>query len=480
MGSWEDADKKKRIAIISICTFLMVAMVMATSIVLSIKHKENRSKDFDNNKTHAVSTMKAVEILCQPTDYKKECEESLKAEANTTDTRKLIQIAFNITIERIGNSLKKTNLMHKVEKDHKATMALDTCKQLMDLSINGFNRSLERIRRFNIYNFDNILTNLKVWLSGAITYQETCLDGFENINSDAGEKMRDVLTKSMHMSSNVLAIIYALSKTLSDLNATNVVAARGLLQDSEDQHVLNHDELLPSWVDDGSAVRRFLHTSSQKLKPHVVVAKDGSGKFKRINEALKMVPKKNKKPFIIYIRKGVYHEYVEVTKQMTHVVFVGDGRNKTRITGNKNFMDGINTYRTSTVGIVIQGGSIVSSHEYHSVRFKNKTYLARPWKNYSRTIFLDTYIDDVIQCNGYVPWQGSKGTISSKDTCFYAEYNNDNFPGSNKSKLVNCNGIKKLTKKSASSFLPSKFFHKDDWIKVTRIPYQSGMASTKH
>ncbi|KAF1861201.1 hypothetical protein Lal_00000620 [Lupinus albus] len=583
MGGWGDADKKKRMAIISVFTILLVAMVMVSSIGLSIKHNENHSKDYDhNNKTHAVSTMKAVKILCQPTDYKKDCEESLIAEANTTDTRKLIQIAFNITIKRIGNSLKKTNLMHDVEKDHKAKMALDTCKQLMDLSINEFNRSLERIRIFHINDFDNMLTSLKVWLSGAITYQETCLDGFENINSEAGEKMRDVLTKSMHMSSNALAIIYGLSKALSDLNASNVTA-HALLQDSEDQQVFNHDELIPSWVDGDSAVRRLLHTSSHKLKPHVVVAKDGSGKFKRINEALKMVPKKNQKPFIIYIRKGVYHEYVEVTKQMTHVVFVGDGRNKTRITGNKNFIDGINTYRTSTVviqgdyfvgmnmgfensagphkheavairvqadksifykcsfdgyqdtlyahthrqfyrdctisgtidfifgdaiavfqnctfilrkplknqscivtaqgrkeryqpsGIVIQGGSIISSHEYHSVRFKNKTYLARPWKNYSRTIFMDTYIDDLVQCDGYVPRQGPKGTFSTKDTCFYADYNNIVL-GSNKSKLVKCHGIKKLTKQKASSFLPSKFFHEDDWIKVTRIPYQSGMG----
>ncbi|KAE9589580.1 putative pectinesterase [Lupinus albus] len=128
MGGWGDADKKKRMAIISVFTILLVAMVMVSSIGLSIKHNENHSKDYDhNNKTHAVSTMKAVKILCQPTDYKKDCEESLIAEANTTDTRKLIQIAFNITIKRIGNSLKKTNLMHDVEKDHKAKMALDTC-----------------------------------------------------------------------------------------------------------------------------------------------------------------------------------------------------------------------------------------------------------------------------------------------------------------------------------------------------------------
>lgn len=81
----------------------------------------------------------------------------------------------------------------------------------------------------------------------------------------------------------------------------------------------------------------------------MIVAKDGSGDFKSINEALKHVPEKNRKPFVIYIKEGVYQEYVEVTKEMTHVVFIGEGEKKTRITGNKNFIDGINTYKTDTV-----------------------------------------------------------------------------------------------------------------------------------
>lgn len=129
-------------------------------------------------------------------------------------------------------------------------------------------------------------------------------------------------------------------------------------------------------------------------------------------------------------------------------------------------------------GIVIHGGSIVSEPKYQGVRFENKAYLARPWKNYSRTIFMDTYIDDLIQPDGYMPWDGSEG-LSGMDTCFYAEYNNTG-PGSNISKRVKWRGIKHLTAKSASSFLPSKFFHGDDWIKVTKVPYSSGNICPKH
>ena len=349
----EGTHTKRRIAIISVSTILLVAMVVAVTVGVNITEFGSNNDPKDKNKNHVASTVKAVKALCHPTDYKKECEESLNAEAgNTTDPRELIKIAFNVTIKKIGAGLKKSHLLQEAEKDPRAKMALDTCNQLMDLSIDEFTRSLERMGQFDLNNLDNILTSLKVWLSGAVTYQETCLDGFENTTSQAGQKMKETLTTAMKMSSNALTIISELARTVSELNITK--DGRRLVEDSHEgeEQVVGHGDgtAFPSWVHDGAGVRRLLNANPRKLKPHAVVAKDGSGKFKSIKEALKHVPKNNKKPFVICIKKGVYKEYVEVTKQMTHVVFVGEGGKKTRITGNKNFVDGVSTYKTPTVG----------------------------------------------------------------------------------------------------------------------------------
>ncbi|XP_057438700.1 probable pectinesterase/pectinesterase inhibitor 21 [Lotus japonicus] len=566
-----DAKKGRRVIIIGVSTLLLVAMVVAVTVGVNLNHnksEENNMKNYNQVST----TVRAVQTLCHPTDYKKECEETLIAEAgNTTDPKELIKIAFNITIQKIGDKLKETTLLHEIEKEPRAKMALETCKQLMDLSIEELTRSFDDIGKFQLQNLDKILMNVKVWLSGAVTYQDTCLDGFENTTSEAGMKMKELLTTSMHMSSNALAIVSQLADAISDFNVTKLTGRRLLLQNFE----------TPSWVDLDH--RRLLDAKKNTLKhkPNVTVAIDGSGDFKSINEALKKVPHHNKKPFVIYIKKGIYQEYVEVNKHMTHVVFVGDGGKKTRITGNKNFIDGINTYRTATVaiqgdhfaainmgfensagphkhqavalrvqadksifyncsmdgyqdtlyahtmrqfyrdctisgtidfvfgnglvvfqnctfvvrkplenqqcivtaqgrkerqqpsGIVIQGGSIVSDPEFFPVRFDNKAYLARPWKNYSRTIIMDTYIDDLIHHDGYLPWQGLEGS-SGMDTCFYAEYHNIG-PGSDKSKRVHWAGIWNLNSKAAHLFSPSKFFHGDDWIEVTGIPYFTGI-----
>jgi len=129
-------------------------------------------------------------------------------------------------------------------------------------------------------------------------------------------------------------------------------------------------------------------------------------------------------------------------------------------------------------GIVIHGGAIVADPSYYPVRFDNKAYLARPWKNFSRTIIMDTYIDDLITPDGYMPWQTEEG-LSGMDTCFYSEINNRG-PGADTAKRVKWEGIKTLSKDGATTFLPSLFFHGDDWIRVTRVPYNSGLPSPTH
>jgi len=99
-------------------------------------------------------------------------------------------------------------------------------------------RSLDGINEFELINLEKILMNVKVWLSGAITYQDTCLDGFENTTSEAGKKLKDLLMIGMHKSSNALAIVIELTDSITNWNATKLLGRR-LLQGSKS----------PSWVD---------------------------------------------------------------------------------------------------------------------------------------------------------------------------------------------------------------------------------------
>ncbi|XP_057790366.1 pectinesterase 4-like [Salvia miltiorrhiza] len=89
--------------------------------------------------------------------------------------------------------------------------------------------------------------------------------------------------------------------------------------------------------------------SGGQLVPDVVVAKDGSGKFKTISEALNAYPPKFKGRFVIHVKAGVYNEQVIVDKKKPNVFIYGDGIAKTIVTGSKNYgIMNIGTMHTAT------------------------------------------------------------------------------------------------------------------------------------
>ena len=144
------------------------------------------------------------------------------------------------------------------------------------------------------------------------------------------------------MCSNALAMI----KNMTD---TDIAIQRMKMQNrklkEEDDSV---DECIkwPEWLSDGE--RRLLQSSS--LSPNVVVAADGSGDYKTVSEAVAAAPDKGETRYIIKIKAGVYRENVEVTKKKKFIMFLGEGRSNTIITGNKNVVDGSTTFKSATVG----------------------------------------------------------------------------------------------------------------------------------
>ncbi|ONK68500.1 uncharacterized protein A4U43_C05F12410 [Asparagus officinalis] len=84
----------------------------------------------------------------------------------------------------------------------------------------------------------------------------------------------------------------------------------------------------------------------------MVVAQDGSGNYRTINEAVQALHREHNgdRRAIVYVKSGVYEEYVEIARNLRNMMFVGDGIDKTIVTGNHNVPDGYTTYRSATFG----------------------------------------------------------------------------------------------------------------------------------
>lgn len=129
--------------------------------------------------------------------------------------------------------------------------------------------------------------------------------------------------------------------------------------------------------------------------------------------------------------------------------------------------------RREPTGLVIHNCTVVADPAYAPVKDKQPTYLGRPWKQYSRTFYIQSDLGNVIHPDGWLPWEGD----FALNTCFYAEFENRG-QASNQSKRVKWRGVKKLTAARAQFFTVERFIRGNNWIKAKAVPFSAGLYPT--
>lgn len=398
-----------------------------------------------------------------------------------------------------------------------------------------------------------------------MTNQYTCLDGFANGKAN----VRDIIKYNLYNISQHVSNSLAILNKIPGVNTSK----------SEVTHEFgNMKSGFPSWV--SRKDRRLLQSSVKVTNYNLVVAKDGTGNFTTIGEAVAAAPNSSTTRFVIYIKAGAYFENVEVERKKANLMFLGDGIGKTVVKASRNVVDGWTTFRSATVavvgdrfiakGITFENSAGPSKHQavalrsgsdfsafyqcsfvgyqdtlyVHSLRqfyrecdiygtvdfifgnaavvFQNcnmyarkpnenqkniftaqgredpnqntgisilnckvtaasdlipvkssfKTYLGRPWKEYSRTVFLKSNIDDLVEPAGWLEWNGT----FALSTLYYGEYKNRG-PGSNTSARVKWPGYRVINSSTeASQFTVGEFVQGNEWLNSSSIPYYLNLS----
>jgi len=295
----------------------LAAIISSTALVISHLNKPISIFHFSsapNVCEHALDTNSCLthvsEVVQGTKDHKLSTLISLLTKS-TTHIQKVLDTA-NV-IKRRVNSPREEN-------------ALNVCEKLMDLSMERVWDSVLSLTKDNTDSQHDAHT----WLSGVLTNHATCLDGLEGTSRAVMENdLQDLISRAR----SSLAVLVAVLPPKD--------------RDEFIDESLNGD--FPSWVT--SKDRRLLESSVGDIKANVVVAKDGSGKFKTVAEAVASAPNKGTARYVIYVKKGIYKENVEIASSKTNVMLVGDGMDATIITGSLNYVDGTGTFQTATVGM---------------------------------------------------------------------------------------------------------------------------------
>ncbi|CAL0324596.1 unnamed protein product [Lupinus luteus] len=120
-------------------------------------------------------------------------------------------------------------------------------------------------------------------------------------------------------------------------------------------------------------------------------------------------------------------------------------------------------------GIIIHNSKFTGAPGFNS---KNvKSYLGRPWKQYSKTVVMKTFLDSFLNPEGWTVWDGN----FALDTLYYAEYENTG-PGSSTQNRVKWRGYEVITSASkAEPFTVGRFIDGNSWLPATGVPFTSGL-----
>ncbi|XP_038684475.1 probable pectinesterase/pectinesterase inhibitor 20 [Tripterygium wilfordii] len=121
-------------------------------------------------------------------------------------------------------------------------------------------------------------------------------------------------------------------------------------------------------------------------------------------------------------------------------------------------------------GTSIHNCTIRAADDLASSNITVQTYLGRPWKEYSRTVYMQSFMDGLISPAGWSIWSGD----FALNTSYYAEYGNSG-PGSNTSNRVTWPGYHVINATDAGNFTVSAFLLGDDWLPQTGVPYTGGL-----
>jgi pectinesterase len=123
-------------------------------------------------------------------------------------------------------------------------------------------------------------------------------------------------------------------------------------------------------------------------------------------------------------------------------------------------------------GTSIHRCTIAADADLVPVKSSFPTYLGRPWMAYSRTVFMQSVLGDVIDPAGWLEWDGD----FALKTLYYGEYMNTG-PGSATGNRVKWPGYRVISSsEEASQFTVGEFIQGDSWLQSTGVAYVDGLT----
>ncbi|CAN4102328.1 unnamed protein product [Withania somnifera] len=538
---------------------LILASAISATILVTVRSKTAGTM-------HHIKPTQAISRTCSRTRFPTLCLNSLHEfpGALTASDADLVHISVNVTLQRFGKAFYMASDINSLDMDKRTRSAYEDCLELLEDSVYLLSRSLTSVSPGVGKSPPGNNHDVQTWLSAALTNQDTCTEGFADVSGNVKDQMAAKLKDLSQLVSNCLAVFSAVNGNY-DFSGVPIQDRRRRLMGTFESE---KNEGFPKWL--SRRDRMLLDAPVSTIQADMIVSKDGNGTFKTIAEAIKKLPDYSTRRIIIYVKAGRYEEDIlKVGRKKTNVMFIGDGKGKTMISGGKSVSQNLTTFHTASfaatgagfiarditfqnwagpgkhqavalrigadhaviyrcniigyqdslyvhsqrqfyrecdiygtvdfifgnaavviqncsiyarkpmdfqkntitaqnrkdpnqnTGISIHACKIVATSDLEASKGSFPTYLGRPWKLYSRTVVMLSYLGDHIHPRGWLEWNAT----FALDTLYYALGQRVNWPGY---RVIN-------STEEASKFTVAQFIFGSSWLPSTGVAFLAGL-----
>ncbi|XP_075502349.1 putative pectinesterase/pectinesterase inhibitor 34 [Primulina tabacum] len=570
----ERAPKRSKLKLLLLILAATLVAASAVSAAFVVVFWNNASSGEGDETLRIRRPSVALSRTCSLTRFQSLCVSSLIdfPGAAAASDRDLVHISFNMTLQKFGHALYSASDISNIQMDAHVRSAYQDCLELLDDSVYLLSRSLTSVAPGG--GAGGSTQDVLTWLSASLTNHDTCMEGFDELKGYVKNQMLGRLKDLAGLVSNCLAI-YSAAKRNDDFSGIPIQNRRRKLLSPGKKH-----EHFPNWL--SRRDRMLLDFPAPAIKADIIVSKDGNGTCKTITEAIKKAPENSTRRFIIYVRAGKYVEDIlKVGRRKMNLMFVGDGRGITVISGGKSVQLNMTTFHTATfaatgagfiardmtfenwagpekhqavalrigadhsviyrcniigyqdtlythsqrqfyrecaiygtvdfifgnaavvfqnctmharkplpfqkititaqnrkdpnqnTGISIHACRLVAEPDLEMAKGSYPTYLGRPWKLFSRTVYMLSYLGDHIHPRGWLEWNAT----FALDTLYYGEYMNYG-PGGALGQRVTWPGYRVInSSEEASKFTVARFIYGSAWLPSTGVTFLAGLST---
>ncbi|KAI3872246.1 hypothetical protein MKW98_011738 [Papaver atlanticum] len=197
------------------CSTISITLPIVVSLLLFLVTNIETCSASKKNPNTITNTTKFIKASCSCTTYPKLCIKSLSVYSNKIKTNytMLTYVALSVSLTKAEKTSKTvTKIARRQDIKPSDAMAIKDCVENISDSIDELRDSLNEMNSLDQTDFDFKLSNIKTWVSAALTDDDTCMEGLgeEDVKGDARIIIRKNVVKTAQLTSNALAIVNGL------------------------------------------------------------------------------------------------------------------------------------------------------------------------------------------------------------------------------------------------------------------------------